>query len=113
MKRYFYPHRYVVREKDGPTLKEKALEEALNRLKVVDQRLSQNGPYHLGVRFSLVDIALSFWAATIEYLEGLEPYSAIRQCMQLVMQRPKLRPKFDDQLVWNKEAVQSVDWSMV
>ena len=50
MKRYFYPHRYVVREEDGPTMKEEALEEALNRLKVVDQRLSQNGPYHLGDR---------------------------------------------------------------
>ena len=115
MKRYFYPHRYVLREEDGPTMKDKALEEALNRLKVVDQRLSRNGPYHLGNRFSLVDIALSYWTALIEYLEVLEPYPAIRQCMELVMQRPKLRPKFDDQSAWNKDAVQLVDvpWSAV
>ena len=113
MKRYFYPHRYVVREEDSATMKDKALEEALSRLKVVDQRLSQNGPYHLGDRFSLVDIALSYWTALFEHLGVLEPYPAIRQCMELVMQRPKLRPKFDDQSAWNKEAVQSVDWSIV
>ena len=96
-------------------MKEKTLEGALSRLKVVDQRLSQNGPYHLGDRFSLVDIAMSYWTALIEYLEVLEPYPAIRQCMELVMQRPKLRSKFDDQFVWNKEAVQLVDlpWSAV
>ena len=113
MKRYFYPHRYVLRTEDSPIMKEAALEEALNRLKVFDQRLSQNGPYHLGDRFSLVDIAMSFWTTTIEHLGVLEPYPAIRQCRELVMQRPKLRPKFDEQSAWNKEAVQSVDWSMV
>ena len=113
MKRYFYPHRYVVREEDGPTMNEKALEEALNRLEVVEQRLSQNGPYHLGDRFSLVDIALSYWAALIEHLEVLELYPAIRQCMELVMQRPKLRPNFDNQSAWNKEAVQLSRCSLV
>jgi glutathione S-transferase len=113
MKRYFYPHRYVVRAEDSPIMKEAALEEALNRFKVLDQRLSQNGPYHLGDRFSLVDIAMSFWTATIEHLGVLDPYPAIRQCMELVMQRPKIRPQFDEQSAWNKEAIQSVDWSMV
>ena len=113
MKRYFYPHRYVVREEARSIVKAKALEEALNRLKVVDQRLGKNGPYHLGHRFSLADIALSFWAATIEHLEALGPYPAIKECRELVTQRPKLRPKFDDQSAWNKEADQSIDWSTV
>ena len=118
MKRYYYSHRYAVGDEDGPTLKERALEEALNYLKIVDQRLNQNGPDHLGDRFSLVDIALSYWTALIEHLDVLGPYPAIRQCMELVMQRPQLRPKFDEQSAWNREAVQLAEtgkfpWSTI
>ena len=56
LKRYFYPHRYVMRDDDTPAMKERALGEALERLRVTEGRRHGKGPYHLGERFSLVDL---------------------------------------------------------
>ena len=95
MKRYFYPQRYVLREEDAPTMKEQSLDAALERLSVIDKRLYDGGPYHLGERFSLVDITMTYWASCIETPAKLEPYHAVTHCMNLVMNRPKLRAKFD------------------
>jgi len=95
LKRYFYPHRYAVRECDRLTIKEKSLEAILHYIEVVDQRLSQNGPYHLGERFSLVDLALSYWCTYFEPSGALEPYLSVGRCMELVMERPMLQPHFD------------------
>jgi len=96
MKRYFYPHRYVLRTEDTPTMKARSLGDALDRLSVIDQRLRERGPYHLGERFSLVDLTMTYWAACIESEGVLEPYPGLCQCMKLVMDRPKLRAKFDE-----------------
>ena len=41
LKRYFYPHRFVVREDDIPTMKQMARDEALKRVDVIDQRLTK------------------------------------------------------------------------
>ena len=106
MKRYFYPHRYVMREEDTPTMKERALEGALERLGVMDKRLREKGPYDLGDRFSLVDLTMVFWTAQIECLGVLQPYPAVRRCMDLVLGRPKLGLKFDEQAAWREEYVQ-------
>jgi len=94
LKRYFYPHRYAVREEDRLTIKERVLEEILHYIEVIDQRLSQNGPYHLGERFSLVDLALTYWCTYFEPTGILDPCSSIRRCMELVMERPTLQPHF-------------------
>ena len=51
MKRYFYPHRYVLREEDSAAMKERSLENALERLQVVDERLSKAGPLSSGRAF--------------------------------------------------------------
>ena len=53
MKRYFFPHRYVVRKEDASAMKKMAAADALDRLGVVNQRLEAEGPYHLGDRVSL------------------------------------------------------------
>ncbi|HIE89095.1 MAG TPA: glutathione S-transferase family protein [Gammaproteobacteria bacterium] len=115
MKRYYYPHRFSLNDADIPRVKQIALNDALDCLKVIDGRLSENGPYHLGDRFSLVDLSLSYWVALIYYLDVLKPFAAIRQCMNLVMSRPKLQPMFEYQIEWNKESLQSAKapWSML
>ena len=97
MKRYFYPHRYVFRQEDVARMKERALKDALDRIGVMEQRLGRAGPYHLGARFSLVDLTMSYWTAGIQSQEVLDACPAVRRCTRLVMDRPTLRPKFDAQ----------------
>lgn len=99
MKRYFYPHRFVLRAEDSPAMKQHSLDIALDRLSVIDRRLHDGGPYYLGERFSLVDLTMAYWLAFIDREGVLAPYAAMRHCAKLVMDRPKLRPKFDEIMV--------------
>ena len=101
LKRYFYPHRFVVREEDTPTMAQMALEQALKRIAVIDQRLSENGPYHLGERFGLADLNMSFWTAPLDANGLLEAYPAVRHCLSLVKARPRISAKFAEQVVDN------------
>jgi glutathione S-transferase len=94
MKRYFYPHRFVVRPEDAPAMKQRSLDAALERVSVVERRLAERGPFHLGARFSLVDLTLAYWAAHIDPAERLEPYPRVGHCIEQVMARPKLTPRF-------------------
>ena len=103
LKRYFYPHRYVMREDDSAAMKERALGEALERLQVTEGRLHGRGPYHLGERFSLVDLTLCHWTAPLLDRGVLAPCPALRRCLELVTARPKLRPHFERQKAWNAE----------
>lgn len=103
MKRYFYPHRHVLRAEDAPGIKRQALDSALERVAVIERRLGDGGPYHLGARFSLVDLVLTYWGVTFPDGPVLEPYPAVRRCMALVMARPKLRPKFDEMAAWTRD----------
>ena len=101
MKRYYYPHRFVLRADDAPAMKARSLAAAMKRLNVVERRLRDAGPYYLGDRFSLIDLTMAFWAANIEPSGALEPCPAVRRCMALVMDRPKLRAKFDELKTWS------------
>tara|TARA_B100001123_G_C15224415_1_gene992618 strand:- start:535 stop:1206 length:672 start_codon:yes stop_codon:yes gene_type:complete len=106
LKRYFYPHRFVVREEDIPTMKQMAFDEAFKRVGVIDQRLSKNGPYHLGERFCLADLNLSFWAQTLDANGLLESCPAVRRCVNLVVSRPRIRAKFEELRLGNAEYVE-------
>ena len=103
LKRYFYPHRFVVREEDTSTVQQMAREETMKRIAVIDQRLSENGPYHLGKRFSLADLNLSFWTAPLDANGLLEAYPAVRRCLGLVRPRPRISAKFAEQAAGNTE----------
>lgn len=94
LKRYFYPHRTVLKAEDAPAMRHKSLGDALERLEVVDQRLQEAGPYHLGERFSLVDLTMAYWAIGLEPAGRLEAFPAVQRCAALVTDRPKLRTKF-------------------
>lgn len=96
MKRCFYPHRYVLREEDTPVMKTRSIEAALERLGVIEKRLATAGPYHLGERISLVDLTLAYWAFYFDAMALLDTFPAVKQCLNLVKERPKLRPKFDE-----------------
>lgn len=106
LKRYFYPHRYVLRDEDTPAMKERALAGALERLGVIERRLAGGGPYHLGARFSLVDLTLAYWMTCIETPGLFDPYPALGRCRERVMDRPKLRPKFDELKAWINDYTQ-------
>ncbi len=106
MKRYFYPHRYALRAEDTPAMKQQSLNIALDRLCVIDERLRDGGRYHLGDRFSLVDLTMSYWTTYLESEDVLEPYPGVRRCMKLVMDRPKLRAKFDEIKTMREEYAQ-------
>ena len=103
IKRYFFPHRYGNGEADAPAIKARALEACRHCLRVIDGRLSRNGPYHLGARFSLVDIILTHWAVNFEEPSVLEDVPAVRRCATLVSERPKLKPLFEKQAAWMEE----------
>lgn len=96
MKRTYYPQRFALRAEDAPAMQEHALQGVLDRLAVIERHLHDHGPYHLGERFSLVDLALTFWTVLLDRADRLAPYAAIQHCMRQVTNRPRLRDKFDE-----------------
>ena len=67
------------------------------------QRLGEGGPYHLGDRFSLVDLSLACWTASFDSDAALETRPAIKHCVELVSARPKLRDWFAELALWKDE----------
>ncbi len=103
LKRYFYPQRFVMRDEDTQAMKTRSFDLALERFGVIEQQLTSAGPYYLGARFSLVDLTLVYWTASLPLGDALAPYPAIRRCAELVMDRPKLRGMFDQLAGWSDE----------
>ncbi len=93
MKRIYFPHRYSTDSADAPRIKAQAVRMAEERWKVVDAHLAAHGPYHLGTRFSLVDLYMVVWAALFEPRAALfESCPAIARCYDLAAARPKIVP---------------------
>ena len=92
MKRYYFPHRYSTDVADTPRIKARARAMAMERWKVVDNHLAANGPYHLGERFSLVDLYMAMWAALgFEPPDTLLPHvPSVKACYDLVARRPRI-----------------------
>jgi glutathione S-transferase len=103
LKRYFYPHRYVLRPEDATAMSQHARMSAAEPLGVIELRLMKAGPYHLGERFSLVDLTLAYWAACLEPTDIFDSCPAIRRCVDLVMGRSKLRSKFAEIRAWMQD----------
>lgn len=103
-KRNAYSNRYSTDIADASRIKEKAQETLLTRWQIVDKHLADNGPYHLGERFSLVDLYLAITAAWLKVGDsraalkrnnnhfGLEDLPAVKRCYDLVSARPKSGP---------------------
>ena len=91
-KRFYYPERFSTDPHDAPKIKARSIEALLDCWKPVDTHLTANRPYHLGERFSLVDIymvMLVTWFLPIEQL--LETFPAIKACYGIVSQRPAIK----------------------
>jgi len=95
LKTMFYPDRYVIDERDAVTIRQRAFDQAIDRLSIIEQQLQAGGPYYLGERFSLVDILLAYWAMTLSPDTDFEMLPGIRQHMNLVSERPLINALFD------------------
>lgn len=91
-KAYYYAHRYSTSGDDVPRIKDQAVQNLDGRWRVVEDLLSQNGPYHLGARFSLVDIYMAMLAdwypGDRDRFDARCP--AIKRCSDLVLSRPAI-----------------------
>jgi glutathione S-transferase len=96
LKRYFYPHRYGVRESDDAEIRGKSLETIRHTLGVINKRLTDAGPFHLGDRYSLVDLVLSFWMYSIMDKNEVSHFDAVNRCVHHVQERPVLQKLFVD-----------------
>ncbi len=94
MKRIFYAARFSTAPEDAPRIRARAVEMARERWTVLDRYLAEAGPYHLGERFSLVDLNMALWAAyALEGSEALiDDCPGVRRCFELVAARPKAGP---------------------
>jgi glutathione S-transferase len=91
VKRSFYAHRHALHENDIKTVRQKANDVFTERWQLVEEHLSGAGPFHLGERFSIVDIYLLVTSTFSKRLaEGRFP--AIEECIRLISQRPLIAP---------------------
>lgn len=96
LKRYFYPNRYGLWKDDESRIREKSLDYIRQTLGVIDKHLTKRGPFHLGDRFSLVDLMISFWMNSIMDSHEVSHFENINRCVSLVEERPALHKLFID-----------------
>ena len=91
-KRWYYPHRYT---SDGAAGRNKIMQAAyeilLDRWGVLDQKLADTGPFHLGDRFSILDMHMAMWA---NYglkcsTDIIESFPAVGRVFEAAAARPK------------------------
>lgn len=94
LKRFYYAHRYAQGEDEIARTRQTARDMASERWGVLDRYLQDNGPYHLGERFSLADLHMALWAAYgFEGMdEILDAFPGVRRCYDLAVARPKSGP---------------------
>jgi glutathione S-transferase len=92
--RFFRPERYSARAEHAPAIKAKAHADALDRWSLLDQFLAAHGPYHLGERFSLLDLHMTLWAAygLQTTAELTDRFGAVARCFALTVARPRIGP---------------------
>jgi len=108
-KRWFYPHRFST---DGASGRQKIMDSAyemlLDRWGVLDSMLEADGPFHLGERFSALDMHMAMWATyglkTCD--EIVETFPAVAKVTEAARKRPKsgklLMQQREDMLRWRE-----------
>jgi glutathione S-transferase len=91
-KAYYYARRYSTSPDDSPRIAAKAVQNLDDRWSVVEDLLCKSGPYHLGQRFSLVDIYMTMLA---DWYPGdrdgfHERCPSVKRCSDLVLARPAI-----------------------
>ena len=95
-KRIFYPNRYILHDEDLEEMKQLSIAQGIERLEVIDRKLQEDGPYYLGERFSLIDIIVCYWTDYIFNEVMFDRLPGIRRCMSLIVERPLLKPFFEE-----------------
>lgn len=93
-KRFYYPARYALRPEDVAATKAKAREAVVERLQVLENWLTEHGPFHLGERVSIADLHLGLWTAYGFEKPGdtADHFPAIGKVFEAVLARPKSGP---------------------
>jgi len=93
-KTFFYPHRWSTRRADVPHIRDKAFDVLMERWKIYDRWLADEGPFALGERFSLADLFMALWAAyglhKTDDITGR--FAHVARCYDAVVARPKSGP---------------------
>jgi len=94
LKRFFYPSRYAPDAQSVDTVRAQARQSALARWRLLDEHLANNGPCHLGERFSLLDLHMAVWAIYgLDSSEDvLERFAAVERCFLQATRRPASGP---------------------
>ena len=88
LKRFHFPHRFALRTEDVPTVQEKAKAIVLDRIEIMNTRLTKRGPFLLGQRFCLADFHLCFWIALLDRHEARAKFPAVAELYRRVRARP-------------------------
>ena len=91
MKRSFFAHRHAQNPTDEKIVRERANALFNTRWKLVEAHLQKNGPFHLGDRFSIVDIYLLVTGAYSHPL-AVGDFPAIEECLKRTAERPVIAP---------------------
>ena len=97
VKRSFYAHRHADCPEDEAAVRERANATFNARWRLVEDHLSRSGPFHLGSRFSLVDIYLLVTATFSKALAKGE-FPAIEECVRRSAERPRIAPVLKEHL---------------
>ena len=90
--RYYHPERYTADPAGADALKARALEQAVEQLRIVEDVLSTNGPWILGKRFSACDIYLQMITTWHEPPAALfEQFNCIAELVKRVIKREPCR----------------------
>ena len=94
VKRSWYAHRYAETSEGEEIVRSQANSLFAERWHIVEKHLAENGPYHLGHRYSLVDIYLLI---TSTFSGQLAPgnFPAIAECIRLTRSRHAIKPLFE------------------
>ena len=99
-KRWFYPHRFSTEGASGrDRIMDSAYDMLLDRWGVLDAMLEENGPLHLGSRFSVLDMHMAMWATyglkTCDEIN--ETFPAVARVTEAVRERPASGPILEQQ----------------
>ena len=98
VKRSYYAHRYALSATELKAIRESANDAFRKRWELVEEHLTQQGPFHLGNRFSVVDIYLLVTNTFSGKLVTSE-FPAIKECTRQTAERPSIAPILKDHLV--------------
>ena len=90
-KRFYFPDRYSSNEAHIDGIKESAALAMEEYWDTIESHLAENGPYHLGDRFSIIDILLATFAVFVRWKpDFFKSYPAVTRCFEQVKARPRL-----------------------